>query len=260
MLSASDFAEWVALLLPFNSNGGIAVLWIGTDESGTHGGPVLAVAGMFGTGSQWQSFRAAWTPYAAQYKDGYHAKEAKSGHNEALARLMRQHLMTGFSIRMSYADIREIVPPKVRSQTGEEYFIGMVTMTKLFALITDQLNVAEIAYVIEAGHRSAGNVGKMFDYLVTLPVGHPDRLKVHSASWVGKEEIITHPADLISNAWTGAYVQHPEAIALVHELGHDDFIKFHHYTRDQIAGAVKDTESALKRIKWLRKKRKRKDQ
>jgi hypothetical protein len=270
-LSSFDYASWLNLLQPYAVRGAIAMLRVAIDESGSHGGsPVLTVAVCVGSDARWSRFREAWLPYAQKYaaKGGYHAAKATRSDNEILANLIAEIFPSGgFALRIAYADMKAEVPPAFRARFGDEYALSIWVGIRVLSAICDKQGHDWLAYVLEDGHKGVKGTAKvkqLFHAIKQEPPDSPFRYHVFSDTWVGKEELITHPSDLISHEWAKAYGK-PEDSEILAKLRGADFL-LKDYSRDALADAVRETSHFLKAEKQSRdrerldKYRKRKGQ
>lgn len=246
--------DWFGILQPPNERDAIAMIWVGVDESGSHSNsPCLCVAACVGSAARWTRFKNEWTPYATQYGEaGYHATAAKDSHNRILVQMVADIFQSGgFALRIAYEDVKAEVSQRHRSMFGEEYAMGIWVAIRFLASLCKLQHIDWLAYVIEDGHRGAPKAKEIFNAIKREPVGHPSRYNVYSDTWVGKEELTTHPADLVSHEWAKAYGKpDSEAIATLRAA---DWL-FKDYTRDALAEAGRETDGVLKADKQFRDK------
>lgn len=242
------------------------MLTVGIDESVTHGeSPILCVAACIASADGWTRFRGAWLPHAMKYaaKGGYHATKAHDPDNLILAGLMEELLPSAaFAIRISCADMRAVVSHNIRSEYGDEYTILVWTGIRFLSKLCDLQGVDWLAYVLEDGHKGRKGTAKikqMFNAIKQEAPGTQMRYHVYSDTWVGKEELITHPADLISYEWARAHGR-PEESEILAAFRRADYL-LKDYTRDALEEAVRDTESFERAYKagqnFLRRERRR---
>jgi hypothetical protein len=235
------------------------VIWVGIDESGTHdGAQALTIAACVGTATEWQRFKDAWAPFAKKYeRKGYHATKASDSDNRVLGRLMCEHLSAALAFRTPYAASRALVSSDLRSQVGNEYTLAVRIVVDVLAHIAAQNDVDWISYLIEDGHPGAARTKQEFEQKKALRPGDPFRKRVYSDTWVGKEELITHPADLLSYEWGTALGRESSTPNLDLFRAQE---KFHltDYKPDDMAEAVRqtvDTLKAFRRAKAFLKKK-----
>ena len=198
-------------LLPYgDQNGVIAMYAAAIDESGTHAGaPMLSVACCVATSGQWERFREEWSPTAARYKNGYHAKDGTHADNLELTRLINKHIEAGFAIRIAYK-IAKRIPLEIRSRYGGEYPACIRACVGSVSAWCDQNKIEWVAFVIEDGHKSVDAAKNYFEYLKAA--SGAERRHVWSDTWVGKGELTVHPSDLIAHEWAQSYGGSPSLL------------------------------------------------
>jgi len=255
VLCFREHAEWLGLIQPNEPRGYIAVLKVVLDESGTHEtSKSLCVAGCVGNYHQWSRFSREWTPRAKKYKYGFHATVGSESDNKFLAHLMVKHLKFGFTVNFDYEDVRAVVSQPFRSRYGSEYAIAVRTAVGFMSEVCVIEGWKHVAYVIEDGAKGCEHVKKWFRDMVALPLSHPDRLRVYSDTWVGKGDVTTHAADLLSHEWARVYAG--ETSEIIPTLPTEKFY-LHNETREELIGAYTEQLRLDKLHRWtVRKARK----
>jgi hypothetical protein len=160
--------------------------------------------------------------------------------------------MGGVALSIGYDDMREVLPSNQRSVFGEEYAVGvMITMKFLSAVIEERGLFELLAYVVEDGHKGAAKAKSLFEAVKQFPLTDPRRMHVWSDTWVGKEEITTHAADLMSFIWASDYgaAIDGETVSRLRRSG--NFL-FKHYRREAIENAVENNKELLKQVSFAR--------
>jgi hypothetical protein len=174
----------------------VGLLRVSVDESGTHDKDArFCIALCLGTKANWRDFRKAWGKQAP--KD-YHAKDASPETNRGLAVLMERHLGFCHALSIDQREFRENTSHRFRSVNGGVYsflFIGAATRAMIWA---KEHGEDMIAYVIEHGCQGASFMKQELARVANDP---PVRqaYRIHSDTWVGKGEVIVHPADLVAH-------------------------------------------------------------
>lgn len=248
VLSVREHSEWLGMIQPSEPQGYIAVITVAIDESGTHAkAKSLCVAGCVGNYHEWKRFSREWTPRAKKYQYGFHATKARDADNQFLAQLIVKHLKFSFAVNFDYDDVRAVVGQPFRSRYGSEYAIGVRTSVGFMNEVCVMEGWKTVAYVIEDGARGADHVKQWFADMKALPMSHPDRLRVYSDTWVGKEDVTTHAADLLSYEWGRVYEGATSDI--VPRLPKDRFY-LHNETRAELLGAYTEQLRLDKLHRW----------
>jgi hypothetical protein len=178
------------------------------DESGSDDrSSVLCVACCLATARQWRRFSNRWYPYAAKYPKGYHATKARDSDNEALAGIMEEELTAALAITINYQDVKAIVPDKLRGRFGEEYATCIRAVVMLLQNWCEKHNERWVALVLESGHRGQSAANNYIESILPDPYWH-----IWSHTWARKEELVTHPADLVAHVIATSFARKPSPL------------------------------------------------
>lgn len=199
-LSGRDFADWLAVIEP-PGGVGIAVYQVAIDESGSHKHALgLTMGACIATARQWKLLTKDWRPVASRYPHGYHASGARHADNLALAALIDRRADASTAVTITYADYQAAVPQKDRSKLGTEYLAAMKTTVGWLHLVLEYFNVPRMALIVERGHTKGGAAAEQY---LSAALNDPVRFRIASVVWVGKEDLLTHAADLIAHVYAG---------------------------------------------------------
>lgn len=222
---------------------------VGVDESGTHDkAPCICVAAVFGRQQQWDELARAWGPRARWYaenRNGYHATSALRKDNELLANETARWLQ-GLALTIDYKDFREVVTDGIRGEWGAEYQTALRAIAYVLSGYWRAHNIEWTTWVVEAGHSEQSAADK---YLRELVKRRRD-FRVMSYRWCGKEEIITHPADLAAHVFARRYAG--ETVPLADVLS--TAVLHRHWERSEMEESVKQGEPFLREIQRERKR------
>ena len=220
---------------------------VSVDESGTHrGAAAMCVAFCLSTSTQWRAFTREWEPYARKYPGGYHATKASDADNDALTGLVLRRVQGLAAFTFPYDDFKELTTPAIRSEYGNEYAFGVRMCLAAVDRWCGREGKRWVSWVLEAGCPGSDHVKVLFDKLLLEP--EEERYHVFSHRWVGKEELITHPADLVAYEVERCYRGPASARLTALGVQHRDF------KRDDLASAVKIGTEKIKRGKWDRQR------
>ena len=140
-------------------------------------------------------------------------------------------------------------PHRFQSRYGGAYGY-LVTLGALHIMAySKDVHAGRVAYVIERGHKGEPYIDQVFRRVVANPQLQNAYL-VDSHTWVGKDDIRTHPADLLSHeaaSWAGG-----ETSPAWEKL--NQFAHVFHYQPEHFLEQVADINAAERRHKTKRGK------
>lgn len=170
------------------------------DESGTHdGSPVLIMAGWVGKLGQWAGFDPKWNKLLKQSKlTFFHSKEMRHSENEfrgwhpldksaftqRAANIALKNLEFGFTITLSKEAFRDLYvndnrPKKIPLDTQYglcfRYLLSVIP-----PMVKDAFGGREldINFVLEAGHKNAGDAERIFNRVKKMGLSHPEEKEI----------------------------------------------------------------------------------
>lgn len=240
-LSAQEFAEWLDCIVPPH-NGDVVALKVGFDESGTHGGTHFTLAAVAGKAIHWQQVERDWAATAATYPKGYYATSARDEDNAKLAAIMDRWLY-GYAFSISYADFA-IVTNDIKSEFGSIYVHALRGLSYFLKVNAEARAEFTLAYVLESGHKEESSAQQ---YLSSLIVNRPE-FRVYSHVWVGKDALVTHPADLAAHVACSTYTKRPSPLVDLVQKS----VQFIEFPRDLLAENVQGGYEALRDNRQMR--------
>ena len=207
-----DTQDWMEWILGYQS-GRVIVLKVGIDEGVTHTeNPVLAVAACMTTSRQWGLFVEEWRGrLKGKVPEGkvYHAQEGwcegPDGLNDQLAELALRRMQEMYVFTVLENDYREHASHDFRSRFGSAYSVGILGCLSYIATTQRRARKPQkAAYMIESGHKNQAMVSGMLEDMMNMPDVR-ENWYLHSYSFVGKEEPILHPSDLVAHEWATSY-------------------------------------------------------
>jgi hypothetical protein len=219
------------------------ILQAAVDESGTHGGPRLAVAACIAYAPQWRAFYQDWLPYAQKYiaGGGYHATDADKADNIALGHLIHQRLL-GVAVTISYEDYKEAVPRDIKSHFGGIYVAGLRSLQVCLRTFCENEAIRWVKWILERGHKEQNSADQFLTSLGDSPAN-----RYWSHEWVGKENLLTHAADLV------AYLATVDAgNTKPIELMLDKTVIVLHFRRQDFIDGLHKGRLTIARRRWLK--------
>jgi hypothetical protein len=175
----------------------IAVIHAFLDESGTHAGAsLLGVAGFYGSGNQWRTFRKFWKPFAR----GFHAKDSSTKFPH-LCRAIEVSKVNGILITIDKGGYKENANDHVRTVMGNAYAAGTLLCA---TVICDNLQPKRVSFSIEDGQPNTDFIRRVLEGLkkekhlaiaAVATVEKSDFIELHTADFV------SHIASTFDNAW-----------------------------------------------------------
>ena len=205
MIPSAEFVEWLSIMSP-PRDGVIVVFKIAFDESGTHGCTHLTVSAIVGKPVHWTQVEKDWAPTAAKYAKGYHAADAKDTDNALLASILVRWLY-GYTISIAYADFSHATND-VKSEFGSIYVTALRALTLNLKENAERHSVITQAFVLESGHKEEASAHLYLSKLITNRLD----FRVYSQTWVGKENLATHPADIAAYVMGSTYTAAPSPL------------------------------------------------
>lgn len=167
------------------------------DESGTHGAKLMILSGCVGTLGQWRAFDKRWQRLLKRYGlSHHHMKDLSDTHREykgwprakkvkyaaELAELIERGILFGFSIMIRREDFEQLYLAGGRDHFHFDSDYGL-SFRFCLSWLPDMTYQAlrrkdvEFDFILEAGHRNAGDVKRIFDQVKTTErkLGRPFR-------------------------------------------------------------------------------------
>jgi hypothetical protein len=160
------------------------------DESGTHAqAPVACVAGFWGSGNQWRTFRKMWKPWC----EGFHAKNSKERFPRLFGAIQASKI-NGIVLSVGNKTYKSTSTDHFRSALGNAYSLcALLCATD----IAERVYPKRVSFVLENGQP---NIGFVKAILETAMLEAGDWVHIASVATALKEDFIElHAADFFSH-------------------------------------------------------------
>jgi hypothetical protein len=158
------------------------------DESGTHADAiVVSVAGFYGSGNQWRTFRKLWKPLSR----GFHAKRSSPLFSK-LCGVIERSKVNGLLITINKETYQNCASAHMKSSLGNAYAICALLCA---SSICKQVGNRRVSFVLEQGQPNLPFVKRMLEGLMEI-----GDLRIAAVDTARKADFIElHTADFLSH-------------------------------------------------------------
>lgn len=176
----------------------MAIIEAYMDEGGTHSGsPILAVAAVFGTHTQWSTYLGRW-PHAA-----FHSVSSSESRKEELCSAIEEAGLSGVEVCLRPHEFSQLAAPELKSTLGNAYATAaFICAIRICRVACEDDPDGRVAVVLEDGQPNVEHVRRMLLQMMSeYPIASVTVAKKEDFTQLHAADFLAHSRATTAKQW-----------------------------------------------------------